>query len=446
MLLIGLQSCATYYQKNLKFNSYFEQGQIDAAEHVLQKDKKWPKGKNRLLYYLNKGVVNSIQGKYEESNRNFEQAHIISDSYQTNLLNEGVALLSNPNITEYKGEDFELLLIHYYKALNFLKMGNNEEALVECRRMNIRLNQLGDKYKNANKYRRDAFIHLLMGLIYDANKDYNNAFIAYRNALEIYNEDYSKLFGISAPEQLKKDLLRAANRTGFYEEQAFYEKQFGMKYNASENKDAEVVFLWHGGLGPVKSEWSINFSIIRGHGGNVMFVNQEFGMSFNFAMSNDDFNSSGLSRLEFIRVAMPRYIERSLPYASGYLEAGGKKYPLEKVQDINGIAIKSLHDRIMLELGRSLLRLAMKKVAEYQVRQQNANVGAAVGILNAVTEKADTRHWSTIPHSVYYKRIPLNEGNHNLTLQGDGPKGSINQSFAFDLKKGQTWFHTFHSF
>jgi hypothetical protein len=57
-----------------------------------------------------------------------------------------------------------------------------------------------------------------MGIIYQSAKDYNNAFIAYRNALEVYENDYARMFGMRPPEQLRKDLLNAAWRTGFTDE------------------------------------------------------------------------------------------------------------------------------------------------------------------------------------------------------------------------------------
>ena len=105
----------------------------------------------------------------------------------------------------YKGEDHEHLILLYYKAINYLKMQMLDEALVECRRLNIRLQQLSDRYESENKYKRDAFINMLMGIIYDSNKDYNNAFIAYRNAWEVYQDDYQRLFKVNAPDQLKYD-------------------------------------------------------------------------------------------------------------------------------------------------------------------------------------------------------------------------------------------------
>ena len=93
----------------------------------------------------------------------------------------------------YAGEDHELVLMHYFKALNFLRMNQFDEALVECRRINNKLNLLNDRYeKKKNRYRRDAFALNLMGIAYEASGDVNNAFIAYRNAYEAYDEDYTK--------------------------------------------------------------------------------------------------------------------------------------------------------------------------------------------------------------------------------------------------------------
>ena len=103
--------------------------------------------------------------------------------------------------------------------------------LVEVRKINIRLQQLNDKYPDhKNRYQRDAFAQLLMGLIYDAAGDWNNAFIAYRNAYDTYQSDYIRNFGLSSPEQLKKDLLRTAYLCGFQTELSQYETEFGMRY------------------------------------------------------------------------------------------------------------------------------------------------------------------------------------------------------------------------
>ena len=48
--------------------------------------------------------------------------------------------------------------------MNYLQMNNMEDALVEVRKINIRLQQLNDKYPDhKNRYQRDAFCTIVDG-------------------------------------------------------------------------------------------------------------------------------------------------------------------------------------------------------------------------------------------------------------------------------------------
>jgi hypothetical protein len=60
-----------YYQTIYEFNNNFEQGKFKEAESALSKDKKAETRKTKLLYYMNMGVVESLQGNYAESNAFF---------------------------------------------------------------------------------------------------------------------------------------------------------------------------------------------------------------------------------------------------------------------------------------------------------------------------------------------------------------------------------------
>jgi hypothetical protein len=211
-----LSSCATYYMKTIKFQEQVQQGNFDKAEKILSEDKRGPEGRNKILHFLNLGYVSWIKGEYEKSNQNFAKADQYIEDQSKNYGREALAVITNQSVKEYQPEDFEKVTLNYYKALNYLHLNNYDAALVECRKINNKLNSLNDKYKDhKNKYQRDAFSHTMMGLIYEANRDYNNAFIAYRNAYEVYKEDYVEYFGLGAPEQLKKDILRTAYLTGF---------------------------------------------------------------------------------------------------------------------------------------------------------------------------------------------------------------------------------------
>ena len=444
-----LYSCVTYHQKSAKFNQLFERGKLEAADKLLAKDKKAERRKTRLLYYLNRGTLAHLMGHYKESNDFFEQAYMTHEDFLAQPVNEALAFLTNPTVTDYRGEDHEVLLIHYYKSLNFLQLGQNNEALVECRRLNIKLHQLSDKHSSDNKYRRDAFIHTLMGLVYQANHDYNNAFIAYRNAVEIYQEDYKRLFGVDTPAQLKQDLLYTAYKTGFYDQVHKYEQLFNLKYDpAGEGTGGEVVFLWNNGLGPIKSEWNINFVIVRGRGGVVTFVNEELGLFFPFPLGSNSSETGTLSDLEFIQVAFPKYVERPPLYDKAVIRTNGRTYPFEIAEDINAISFKVLHQRMLLEFGKSLLRVALKKAAEYQLRSKDDQLGAVLGVVNLATEKADTRNWQTMPHSIYYTRVTLPAGKQQVNFQTfskKAPQAHQREEVYLNVQQGQTLFYTFHS-
>jgi len=362
-----LFSCSTYYEINNEFNRNFELGNPAAADQVLADDRKASKGKDRLLYYLNRGVVNSMIGNYELSNEFFEKAYLFSEDFQKNYFRQAASYLTNPNVIAYSGEDHEILLLHYYKALNYLKLKDPDAALVECRRMDIKLRQLGDRYRSDKKYQRDAFINTLMGIIYDSDRDYNNAFIAYRNAYNIYQEDYGRLFNLDPPEQLKLDLMRTAFLTGFYDELEFYEKEFGTKYEHSYDESGDILFFWNNGLGPVKSEWSINFVIVKDEFGVVHFQNDEYGFNFPFPLNDyeDDDGTDLVEDLRVIRVAFPKYIEREVMFSRGYLETGGKEYPLHLTENINAIAFKTLEQRMLKEFSTGLIRFALKTTSSF---------------------------------------------------------------------------------
>ncbi len=450
-LVLLSQAChVTYYQKDAKFHKLFLASKLEEADALLAKDKRAEWRKARLLYYLNRGLVAHLMQRYEASNYFFEQAYLTHENFLTKPLDEALAFVINPTVTDYKGEDHEVLLLHYYKALNFLQLEQNDAALVECRRLAIKLNQLGDKYSSAGKYRRDAFIHTLMGLVYQANYEYNNAFIAYRNATEIYEEDYKHLFGIDVPEQLKKDLIYTAYKAGLHDQVDQYQQEFKLNYDPAEEATlGDVVFLWNNGLGPVKDEWSINFVLVHGAGGAVTFSNEELGLFFPFPLPDNNGGGS-LSDLKFIRMAFPKYRERPLVYNKAViLTPHGGQHMLEMLEDVNAISFQVLKQRMVLELSKSLLRVALKKATEYQIRKQSEVLGTIMGGINFFTEKADTRNWQTIPHSIYYARIRLPEGVHQVVFKEFSRQlpRAIGQQQEFRLKlcKNKTVFQIVNS-
>lgn len=446
VIAVGIlaSSCATYYHQHHDFNSEFAKGDLPGALEVLQKKESLANSKSKFLYFVNNGVLLSILGKYEASNEFFEKAYLFGEDYHVNYFHEAAGYLTNPNMSVYRGEDHEHLMLLYFKAINFLKMKRPEDALVECRRLNIRLNQLSDKYRSERRFQRDAFIHNLMGIIYQSTGDYNHAFIAYRNALDVYEKEYSRLFSVAAPWQLKQDLLNTAWWTGFTEEFREYQDKFGMQDHVPGKPEAELVFFWHNGLSPVKSEWNINFVIDHRSDNVVVFTNENLGISFPFQLEEQK-EKSDLQRLEIFRVAFPKYEERPEYYREAFLEIDSIAIPLELSEDISKIAFHSLRERMVLEFSKGLLRAALKKAAELSVKKEDEGLAALIGVVNALTEKADTRNWQTLPHSIYYARVPLKTGANDVRFTIGVGNDVAAYDFSYHAGKGQTLFHTFSS-
>jgi hypothetical protein len=98
------------------------------------------------------------------------------------------------------------------------------------------------------------------------------------------------------------------------------------------------------------------------------------------------------------------------------------------------------------EFSKALIRVALKKATEVAIKKDDQLLGSVVGLINAGTERADTRNWQTLPHSIYYCRVPLPEGQSTIKLTLINPHGeSAVHSFSYNLKKGQTIFTTFSS-
>lgn len=436
-----VSACAPYYVKHQRFFAFVRTEQYAKAEAELASLRKAKKKKNRLLYLLERGHVSFLQGNYAQSSVYFLEADHIDETYKKQLGTEILAYLLNPKLRPYQAESFEAVMLHYYHALAFMQLGNYESALVEGRRMNLQLESMDLKTKEKPKYTRDAFGHLLMGFLYEISGDINNAFIAYRNAAEIYEKDYSDLFETKIPLQLKKDLIRTALQTGFKVEADRYSKQYSLSADAeSSASDAELILIIENGWGAYKEEWSIDF-VFSKQGDMVSFVNPATGLVFNFpASSISSSDANNLAALKVFRIAFPRYVDTPPFFRSTSVLVDGKTYTPEEIQPLNQIAKQSLQDRFMKEMGEALLRFALKKAGEYALSQENKDAGALLGIANAFAEQADTRNWQTLPRTISYVRVPLKVGKNLVNVQSLASNSSLrNDTINLDVLKGRKY-------
>jgi len=116
--------------------------------------------------------------------------------------------------------------------------------------------------------------------------------------------------------------------------------------------------------------------------------------------------------------AFPIY--RSVPYAArsatvvqDALQVG----QTEMLADMDAMAVRNLKDRIPEMIIRTALRFAIKAYASYELNKNYGLAGAIAGsALTAITEQADLRGWLLMPSNLQIARIPMKEGQHNVTI------------------------------
>ncbi|RYZ22260.1 MAG: hypothetical protein EOO16_09810 [Chitinophagaceae bacterium] len=450
LLLLG--SCATYNQQVSGYYQHYRQGDYARASAALDDSKLLKKRRNHLLYLLEKGRMEHLLHHYEASNRYFNEADNLMEDGRNTIGDVALSTLLNPMMETYQGEDFEKYMVHYYKALNYLMLNQPAEALVEARRISLRA-YAQDDVKGKNKYAEDAFSFMLQGLIYEKNRDINNAFIAYRNAADLYIEHGGSYYGVAMPEQLKKDLLRSADRLGFVDQVQAYERKLGYSLKPEDRvAGAELVLFWENGTAPVKEEENLTFAIVN-DGGNFFFTNSRFNTRIPFDASFSTGNAR-LTDLSFIRAAIPRYELQPLLYGSAEVMADSTRFALEPAQSINDLAQETLRERRLKDLSKTLSRIAVGKLAELAAapkkkeegkeetekekkdRNRQELLATGIKLFNFAKEKADTRNWQSLPAGIAYTRIPLRADKQTITVSVRGRGGERSYTLNVDAASG----------
>ncbi len=421
LLILLLTGCAGSYfstMKDVQQAVQFEDYQY--AEDLITGKEELQKARNLVLYFLEKGLIAHLNGKYEESNRLFEQAAQRMDELTITSVS-GVAsewLLSSRG-QPYRGEDFERVAVHYYMALNYLMLNDLESALIECRRVNTLLRELNDRYEHKNVYKTDAFMLYLSGIIYDAKGEVNDALIDYRQAYQVYLNDYQSNYGTLVPEQLTEHLLRTSSAMGSYDEFEQYKQAFPKKIWPSQKKyrnAARLVIIWDNSFIPYKAE-----------------------QTFREYIKLNDEKEAGC----YLKFAFPVLVPWNQTFTRAHVSAAGMTQPLEFVEDLARIAKKNLEDRRIRSIAKAITRNLIKCAAEYELEKENRGLGFLFGFLTELAESADTRHWSLLPAHIHLTQMLLPPGTSDIELILSGSLGQPAHRVTYkniSLQQGKTTF------
>ena len=430
-----------------------------AAAIVEQAEKEYG-ARSRVLYGMDRGLTLQLAGDYRQSTMALEQAEeSVERLYTRAIRSEAAAFLTNDNALPYEGDAYEHVMLNVLKALNYAVQGDVQEALVEARRIDHRLNVLSDRVKESAGYRNDGFARYLSGILYEAAGDLNNAFVAYRNAFEAY-EAMRGWSRIAPPPSLRADILCMAEALGLATELDGYQKKFPdvvWEPASARRQLAQVVMISYNGRAPRKEDRFIDLPISL-DALHLVLLNRGLSQSSRYRDRTMDSVLYGLSG-RVVRVALPRLVlqKTQVPFETMTLtDAQGHSLTVrsEPAHNLTALAEKSLDDRMPAITAKALARAASKfALAEGAVigaqhaagRDAAPWVGLLVGILAkglaVASEEADKRSWQTLPDEIHVARAWVPAGRYQLAIQPAGHRVSIERGEqVLDLTSGQTTF------
>ncbi len=411
--------CSCTMQKHyVKMDNLLASGDCAKAGQYIQNSQSQYGQNSKLVYLMDSAMVNMMCGNYEESNHFYHDAESLGEKLWTKSVSQfALSMVTNDLVIPYPGEDFERAMINLFSAVCYLRLGEYDEALVECRRLDSLLTLYNSKYEKKNIYKEDAFARYLSGMIREAVDDLDGAYIDYYKALKTY-KNYGSDYGTPTPVILKKDLLRIAGQVGrkFEAEKLVSDVPRDDCLTAKDIKGkGKIVFIHFNGKSPVKVE---NKYVVQTKSGPVS-------------------------------IAFPKYVVNPIQCRdvgfmvktdNGMLEVG-----MALGEDINKIAVKSLDDRKARIWAKAVARAVAKQVAINKAAESRKNKDGErlmKMILNTANtlavERADTRTWRTLPGEINIGRIFVPEGSYDVFSRGCG--GGKQLIEPLEIKAGETKF------
>jgi hypothetical protein len=394
-------------------------------------------GESRLLYLYERGSILHESGDFAASNEAFDRAEILLDDLYTKSLSRALgSLFTGDYLLQYRGERFEAALVHYYRIMNYLNLGQVSEAAVECRRLNQRLQLYGDA--GGSFYRDDPFLQYLTGMVYGLARERVDADVSFRVALDGYR-DLGPKYGVATPDRLLCDLAENSRALGNRDDAARYREQGGCPPRAQGPRAGVLRLFLECGAIPIKHENSIAAPIYKNE-------------------IHDDLDEAGYARelshrcrqpviadreVEYLlKISLPEMaptrgaIEfariRAIPAIEGSSVARGDD-PAADVEAVTGtnlgtLALASFEEHqgeiLTRAVARSLAKYLATRAAEgddekdgKKEKKHDRWMGRLVNLFGVATEAADTRCWSSLPEKILMSSLDLPPGRYRIEVE-----------------------------
>ena len=378
--------------------------------------------KDRFLYYMDAGLANHYASHFDTSNAKLTQAEYASDELFTKSISRAIgSFILNDNILEYDGEDYEVLYANLIKALNYMNADNFDEAFVEVKRANEKLNLLEQKYADVSKQLKQSSTvdSSEVNLDYTAKKvRFNNDAFARYLSMHMYSVE-----GKMDDAKLDYNLLRQA----FAEQPHIYDfDPPQVRYFSKDKAILSVVGLT--GLSPAKEPLNLRIRtdkdldlvqiLYTGPDGEDTHYGQ-----FSIKISEDF----------YFKFSIPQIVPQTSQVSRIRVSADSVFIgELQLLENVSLVAQETFEAKKSIIYLRSVARAIAKGLATHKAKGK-ADTGGLVGWLKKaaidvgsdISENADLRCSRLLPGRIYVGDFEIEPGTYDLTIEFLDERGAL---------------------
>lgn len=397
---------------------------------------------DELLRLQHEGLVAHYAGRWRESSSSLERALAMAeDRYTRSVSKLLLSLVTSDRILPYRPPAPERLLMHYYGALNYLQLGEPDEAAVEARRMGgvLRAAPEGDGDPAVPGAAAGALSYFA-GSVFEAAGQANDAGVAYRRA---------RAFGVPAPGS-GGDEPAAAGAPAGHGGTAEPESDARPAGDGPPPPGGELLVAVERGFVAPRVQRSLNLFLLPCEvdrlrrirlsaleDGEEVDAEEALGVARRVAGRNLGWDRGGVGRggrfrcdgggdPVLLRVAWPVPGETTAPRGAATVLVDGEERSSspQVTVDVSGAVRAARRDGRTLELAKSLLRavtkLAVAEGIEEALSEEDEVLGEVAGwtarLAGVILERADTRSWHTLPARIEMHRLRVAAGEHRVEL------------------------------
>jgi len=461
LIAFSLFGCASDYNKIIESTekAYYSQDYDSAIPSIraLYEDSST---KDRLLFMMEAGMIFHSKGDFATSNKVFKEAEELSDNIKTSITKEGLAFLLSDNESNYTGEDFERVMIKFFIALNFMALGDLDNAKIYFRRLDFELKEM--KF-TAAEYRQNNAARLLDAYVSEKLGRFNDARVQFKNMESLIGTSQtlaSDRYVLAMKENDARDLGKYGRGAPFV--QAFNHSM--QKVDVKSGNLTEVVIIHEAGKSAIKES--------RGKLMDDEYFALALRGAIEVAVRTEGVGASVAGVLATLSTAenpIPIYRDRDLEgsqkrnfYINGVEIGSG-----DILNNYSDTALKNFNDNYKALITKNVTSLAVKIVAaviaseaaakaiESGLGDKNKNdlvsglvrlaAGAAAGLATAQVIGPDLRCWRTIPSNFQVKRVFLEPGEYSFDM--DKSTGIItNAPSSIKVEEGKPLYLTIRSY